>query len=663
MLEHLLQEPVGIFLIAISVILLAPMLSRLVRLPGIVGLILGGVIVGPYGLGILEREGAIELLATIGLVYLMFSAGAEIDLSQFGKVRNRSLFFGILTFTIPQLVGTVLGLLCELELISSVLLGSIFASHTLISFPIITRLGIAGNEAVAVTVGATIITDIGALLMLAGISGISTGEVTLLYFVQIIVLLIIYTMIILWALPRLGRFFFTYFNTSAIEFQFVLVVIFVAAFIAEIIGMEAIVGAFLAGLAINSTVPRRSETMGRVLFIGESLFIPIFLISIGLLINPTVFFTDSRTIIMSALLVTTILITKYAASRITGWWFGYTSDEVQVMWGLSMAQAAATLAAALIGLELNLLDEAVFNGVIAMILVTCIMSPILIERYGPCLTVGQSLSEAQETINTPSPVLFDRVLVPIANPNTGAYLIEVARLLADVHQGKLMPLHISRLIDGHVEEQAPEHPLLELTEGNDADGSIQLIRRIDTSIANGILSVAIERSASSIVMGWSGDTSFHTTIFGTTLDEVIWNATIPVLVLRLTAAINTKKRVYLIILAHSLNHIAIKDVMAIATITAQAINAPLKIYIASNYMDDVLSLRQQHNTTLPIEELDTHTLRDLSEQVGSQDLIIVTTYGSERRFQSSLGQTTEDFAARTSASLLVIRFPIKQTVP
>ena len=385
MIEHLFGEPVGVFLIIVSVILLAPLLSRFVRLPGIVGLVIGGILIGPYGLGLLQRTGIVESLATVGLIYLMFSAGAEIDLKQFNAVRLRSLVFGLLTFVFPMLIGTLLGLLLGYNSLSAVLLGSVFASHTLIAFPVITRLGLARNEAVAVTVGATIITDIGALLVLAAVARVQGGMANIYFFAQLILLMLLFTAVILWGVPRLGRLFFQRFNASATEFQFVLAVIFVAAFMAEVIGMEAIVGAFLVGIAINTAVPHQSPALHQVRFIGESLFVPVFLLSIGMLVNPMAILSDGRTLLVGGLMVLAVYSAKWLAAWFTGRLFQYSRDEIRTMWGLSQAQAAATLAATLVGVQIGLFDEAIFSGAIMMILFTCITSPLLVERFAPRL--------------------------------------------------------------------------------------------------------------------------------------------------------------------------------------------------------------------------------------------------------------------------------------
>ncbi len=250
-----LNEPVAFFLLIMSIILVTPLLSERVRLPGIIGIILGGMLIGPHVFGLIEAGDRMVFLSTIGLVYLMFSAGLEVDINQFMRVRSRSIVFGFFTFLLPQLMGMGLGWILGLDWLGMILLGSAFASHTLIAFPILTRLGVTRNEAVAVTTGATVLTDIGAFIILAVVLGAKSGGLSLGYFIQLFVLLSIFTLLIILGLPRLGKLFFQRFSGRAIEFQFVIVVLFVAALGAELIGVHEVVGAFLAGLAINATLP------------------------------------------------------------------------------------------------------------------------------------------------------------------------------------------------------------------------------------------------------------------------------------------------------------------------------------------------------------------------------------------------------------------------
>ncbi|MFW6068306.1 MAG: cation:proton antiporter, partial [Chloroflexota bacterium] len=516
--EHLLEEPVAIFLIIMAVVLISPLLIERIQLPGIVGLILGGILVGPNVSGLLEVGPSIELLATVGLIYLMFNAGLEIDLRQFNRVRDKALVFGLLTFGIPLVVGILLGRLLGLEWASSVLMGSVYASHTLVSFPILSRLGIVRNEAVSVTIGATVFTDVGALLVLAIVVGTAEGAASAGFILQLIALMVGYTLLVLFGAPRLGKSFFRRYSGPDIEFQFVLVVLFVAALLAEVIGMHAIVGAFLAGLAVNATLPERSAVTGRVLFMGEALFVPIFLVYVGMVIDPGAIVTNTRTLLIGGALTAAVYLTKYAAAWVTGYLYDYSRREVLTMWGLSQAQAAATLATVLIGVEVGLLSEEFFNGAILMVLLTTLTSPLLVQRFGARL---QTTGDEPESLTS-----FERILVPVANPKTQEHLLALASIFARTAEGTLFPLRVTEDSSNRPVNVVEERQFLESEQlENDEDITIEPIHRIDNSISQGILRAARENAVTLIVMGWRGTPTFRQTIFGTVLDEVVWGAT------------------------------------------------------------------------------------------------------------------------------------------
>jgi Kef-type K+ transport system membrane component KefB len=267
--EPLVQSPVAVFLTIIAVILIAPLVIERFRLPGIVGIIVGGIIIGPYALNLLSVDSTIETLAVAGLVYLMFSVGLEIDLRQFKQVRNKSIVFGLLTFSLPMINGIVLGRWLGYSWGSAFLLGAVIASHALINYPLLSRLGIMRNEAVAATLGATVFSDVSALLVLAFVVRNSEGSASATDILLLIITMIAYTTLILIVLPRLGKLFFRRFKGRAVEFQFIMVVLFTAALLAEVIDMHVIIGAFLAGLAINSSLPSRSPVLNRVLSSGR----------------------------------------------------------------------------------------------------------------------------------------------------------------------------------------------------------------------------------------------------------------------------------------------------------------------------------------------------------------------------------------------------------
>jgi Kef-type K+ transport system membrane component KefB/nucleotide-binding universal stress UspA family protein len=651
MLEHILEEPVGIFLVIIAVVLISPLLIERLRLPGIVGLIVGGILIGPNVIGLLEVGPAIELLSTVGLIYLMFNAGLEIDLRQFNQVRNKALVFGLLTFSIPLVVGIFLGQLLGLGWASSVLMGSVYASHTLVSFPILSRLGIMRNESVAITIGATVFTDVGALLVLAIIVGSANGAVSAAFILELVFLMAVYTLLIAVGVPRLGKYFFRHYSGPSIEFQFVLVVLFVAALLAEVIGMHAIVGAFLAGLAVNATLPAQSVVAGRVLFLGEALFVPIFLVYVGMVIDPLAVVTSQRTLLIGAALTFAVYVTKFAAAWLTGRIFNYERNEILTMWGLSQAQAAATLATILIGVEIGLLSQEFFNGTILMVLFTTLTSPLLVQRFGAGLE-----ADTEEPVEGSS---FKRILVPVANPKTQEHLIALAAILARTVEGTLFPLRVTQKRDNFPLDLQRERETIEsdyLESGEEI--TIQPIHRVDASVSEGILNAALENRATMIVMGWRGKATFRQSIFGTILDDVIWSSTVPVLVGRLTMSINAMQRVVLVIPANSLVRALLPETVEMASTIARTLNVRLLILVArryGTYLEEILGEMNEGNADeVVVERVE---VESVVSRVEPTDLTLITTTGSPRFYRSSLGYIPERVAAQTEASLVVIHHP------
>ncbi|MDX2136687.1 MAG: cation:proton antiporter [Chloroflexota bacterium] len=653
-IQHLLESPVGFFLLIIAIILLAPLLSERLRLPGVIGLIVGGIIVGPYGLRLLDNGEVIQLFAEIGLIYLMFSAGLEVDLAQFARVRNKAVSFGIFTFLIPLVGGTLLGFAMGLTIPGAILLGSAVSSHTLLAFPILNRLGIVGREPVAVTVGATVFTDIAAFLVLAIISGTAQGDASVARLIVLLISLAVYAAVVIFGLPRLGKQFFARFHGGSIEFQFVLIALFGVALLAEGIGLHAVVGAFLAGLAINATLPHRSIVVGRVLFLGEALFIPIFLIHSGMITNPGAFFANGEALGVGIALTAVAYLTKYFAAWIGGRIYGYTPAEIMTMWGLSQAQAAVTLPTVIIGVELGLFPQSVFSATMLMILATSITSPLLVERF------GKKMRAPERSTPTDRPNPFERVLVPVLDADEQEQLLTLAGILAREKNGTLMPLHISLAASGQVIGKAHGTRVLDDEMINQPDTECQPLHRVDTQVARGILHSALENDASMIVMGWRGKKRFTESIFGTTLDEVIWNTKAPVLIGRLPHPVNAIRQVVLVIASESTALDFIDEMVEDSAIIAKALKVPLLILSEPGYVDLekrwIRDLHIEHDHQ--IEPLVIDVVTAVSRLANEDTLVILATTGSRQRFRSSLGTLPETIASRTDSSLMILHYPV-----
>ena len=654
MLE-LFNKPVGFFLLIMTIILVTPLLSERVRLPGIVGIILGGMLIGPHGFGLLQDNDRIQFLSTIGLVYLMFSAGLEVDINQFMKVRARALVFGIITFISPQLMGMGLGYILGLDWLGMILLGSAFASHTLIAFPILTKLGVTRNEAVAVTTGATVLTDIGAFVVLAVVLGAkSGGGITVGYFIQLLLLLAIFTAAIIFGLPRLGKMIFQKLTGRAVEFQFVVVVLFVAAFTAELIGVHEVVGAFIAGLAVNSMLPRHSPVTSHVLFIGESFFIPVFLLYSGLITDPLTFLKSPQTIIVAIGVTIVAYVSKFIAAWITAKIYKYSRSEFWTVYGLSHAQAAVTIPTLVIGLETGLFDSILFNAAILMILLTSITSPLVVQRFASDLQTAEADDEQVP--------LFGRILVPIADVKLSEGLVMLASLLARTSSGgRVLAVSVARDLGADNESNFHLHKDLlgRVHETlNDPEAEIELIPRMAASYAQGILHTAQENNASLIVMGWRGKRTLRENVLGSVLDEVVWGSNTPVMIGKLELPLNSMQRVVFLVPAKSIPLIVLRRMLEATLLLAQALGIPLILRAHQSYLQSIEALLVALNSGHPItvEPLGDHLKQAVLEQESISSFFLVPGFGSRKRVADTLGNLPEQLAAAFDGNLAILHF-------
>ncbi|MGN6402700.1 MAG: cation:proton antiporter, partial [Flavisolibacter sp.] len=431
-----LKNPVIIFSLVLFIILFAPILFNKIKVPHIIGLIIAGVIIGPYGTNLLLRDSSIVLFGTVGLLYIMFLAGLEIDLSEFKKNKYKIIVFGLITFILPLAAGTFASYyILGYGIMSSILLASMFSTHTLISYPIASRYGITRNRAVTLTIGGTMITDILALLILAAIAGMTKGEVTSGFWMQLGISAIVFVCVVFFGFPFIIRWFFKHFDDSVSQYIFVLAMVFLASFLAEAAGIEAIIGAFFSGLVLNRFVPHSSPLMNRIDFVGNALFIPFFLISVGMLVDVTVLVKGWGALKVAGVIVVIAVVTKFIAAWITQKLFRLSPEEGKIIFGLSTSHAAATLAIILVGYNIiigetpsgepiRLLNEDVLNGTILLILISCAISSFVVEKASRSLALKEE-EEAPETTDND-----ERILISLAYPETTEELVDFGLMLA-----------------------------------------------------------------------------------------------------------------------------------------------------------------------------------------------------------------------------------------
>ncbi|ENO83039.1 sodium/hydrogen exchanger [Thauera sp. 27] len=536
-----ITDPVLVFALVALLILLAPIVMGRWRLPGTIGLLLAGAILGPNALGVLARDQSFVLFGTVGLLYIMFSAALEIDLVVLKRYRMHSLVFGLLTFAIPQGVGTLVGYyVLGFSLPAAILLASLFASHTLLAYPVTRQLGIAHNQAVTTAIGGTIITDTLALLVLAVIAASTRGDTGDYFWHTLVGSLVLYGVIVLFGLPKLARWFFRNVGRNGVsEFVFVLSTVFGCAGMAHLAGSEPIVGAFLAGLALNRLIPHNSALMNRIQFTGEAIFIPFFLLSVGMLLDVSVLVADVRSLSIMLAMLTSVLVTKWLAAAATRVLLGYSREQAGLVFGLSVAQAAATLAATIVGYDLGLFDDAVVNGAIMMMLVTCIVAPLQVDHHGRKIA-RQSASNDNAVIGSKQ-----RILVSLSSRAPHKALLDLAMMLREPDQQQpIFPLTvIEDREDANEKVVAAERVLSRATSYlSAADVGSQPTTRIDLNLASGILKARRELSGTDVIVGWSERTTAPELFFGSLVENMLTEREYNLIVSRPRTPLNTCSR-------------------------------------------------------------------------------------------------------------------------
>ncbi len=520
--ERPFQNPVLVFAVILFIILLSPILLRKLKIPGIIGLIISGVIIGPHGLNVLEQNSAVKLFSTIGLLYIMFIAGLELDLKEFQRNKNKSLVFGFLTFTIPLVIGfPVCYYFLDYSFTASLLISSMFSTHTMVSYPIVSKFGISKNEAVAITVGGTILTDTAVLILLAIILNSNKGDLSLAFWIQLAASLAVFSGIMFFIIPRVTTWFFQKLESEKTShYIFVLSVVFFAAFLAELAGVEPIIGAFVAGLALNKLIPYSSILMNRIEFIGNSIFIPFFLISVGMLVDLSVLLNGPAALIIAITLSLVALTGKWLAASVTSSIFSYSADQRKLIFGLSSSHAAATLAVIMVGFQTGIIGEYVLNGTILLILVTCLVATLVTENASRQILT----SEKDEPVLKNPTSEDEHILMPIANLSNMEMLLELAVYIKNKKSNH--PITILSVVPNNEEAEKnlvkARKNLLSLVNIASANETrVNITATIDYNIAGGIIRASRELMADTIIIGWPGKTGLIERFIETKTSSII----------------------------------------------------------------------------------------------------------------------------------------------
>ena len=649
-----ISDPVLIFSLVLLIILLSPMIFNKLHIPHIVGLILAGVILGPFGFGLLDHDSSFRLFGQVGMLYIMFVAGIDMDMNDFLHNRNKSLVFGLLTFFIPMLLGiltsvylmyfiytrmsggvpitwisgdTSEGELIKYSIYSAVVLASMYASNTLISYPVVTRFGVSRTRSVTITVGGTMVAVILSLLVLAIMLEIVKGSMGWMFWVRFIISITIYGFVVMYIFPILARWFFKQYADDILQYIFVLALVFLASFLAKIAGVEYIIGAFMAGISLNRLIPKRSPLMNRINFVGNAIFIPFFLISVGMIINVDIVFKGHLTLLVAAVMTVVATFAKYAAAHITRLIYKMESVEGNMIFGLSNAQAASSLAAVMLayntivgvtaaGSQVRLLTEEILNGTVVMILITCVISSIVTERSAKKLAVSSNM-ELERASGYRSEM---RIMLSVSNPSTLERLMELAVLLND--RKYKQPIYALNVVGyDKIDEKHSEEidKLLERAAylGAASDNRVKKIKRYDLNTASGITNVILEKNISDAVMGINPRSKISDAVFGSMMDTILEKVNRMVYVLSSVQPLSTTGRIILLATADAERESGFsKWCYSVSTIASQAgasvqINAPKEVLSAfgremrkrSRNIKPVLKIQTEFSLDKPISEL------------------------------------------------------------
>lgn len=647
-----LTDPVLKFLLILVLILFIPIFMNKIKIPHLLGLIIAGAIIGPNGFNMMERESSIILFGMVGLLYIMFLAGLEIDLADFKKNSGKSLVFGMYTFLIPMGLGTLAGIyVLGFSIPTSILLASMFASHTLIAYPLVSKMGVAKNKAVNITVGGTLITDTLALLVLAVIVGMTEGAVNTQFWIKLSLSILVFGLVVMLLFPLIGRWFFKRFGDNVLQYIFVLMMVFLGAVLAEVAGIEPIIGAFLAGLALNRLIPHTSPLMNRIEFVGNAIFIPFFLIGVGMLIDYRAFFSDWDTIKVAVVMTLVATTAKFLAAWFTQKTFRFSVDERRLIFGLSNAQAAATLAAVLVGYNIilgqapdgepiRLLDESVLNGTILMILITCTIASFVAQKGARNIALSEAAETTEEEVDGNS----EKILIPLSNIETTEELVNLGVTIKS--QKKNSVLYALSIVDNNNTDREATHKNAQKVLQKAAliasatDNHLTELLRYDLNIVNGITSVVKEHSITDLILGLHIKKGISDSFLGKLTEGILTKSNTTTLIYKPAQPFGTINRHIVIIPRNAEKEIGFPFWLSKVWNIARNSNAGILFYASPEILDFI----RQSKTKNPVK-YDTKEFTDwedflvlLNQVTLNDNLIIVLSRKDKPSYQNAMNK-------------------------
>ena len=547
-----ITDPTLIFFVVLLMILLSPIIMGRLRIPHIIGMVLAGVIVGKYGLNILERDASFELFGRVGLYYIMFLAGLEMDMEGLKKNRTRVIVFGLLTFLVPFAMTYFMGVsLLSYTPLAALLLSAIMASNTLIAYPIVGRYGLTRHTSSTLSVGSSMMALFMALIVMASIVNSFQGEGGIGFWVLFVVKFFVYSIGLILVIPRLTRWFLRRYSDAVMQFIFILAVVFLSAALSDAVGLEGIFGAFLSGLILNRFIPRVSPLMNRIEFTGNALFIPYFLIGVGMLINVRLLFQGTHILWVVFCLVLFGTLGKAVAAYLAAGVFRMPRLAGHMMFGLTSAHAAGAIAMVMVGRRLEispgvyLFGDEVLNGIVIMILFTCVISTVVTEWAAQRLRLKEKKEpELVKTVND------EKILIPVKYPEYADNLVSMATMMRNPKlKRELVALNVVYDDVNMRHNQAEGQRLLEhlqhLASASDVPMTTQV--RIAANIANGIKHAFKEFQASEILMGLHFHHNISKGFWGEFTRSLYNGLSRQIIITRIMQPLNTVRRIQVIV--------------------------------------------------------------------------------------------------------------------
>lgn len=621
------HQPVVIFAIVLLLILAAPVVFRRLKIPDVVGLIIAGVAVGPYGFNLLERDASFQIFGQVGILYLMFLAAVEIDMYHLKKNLRHGLIFGMITFAIPALLGAVVSNLAfGAGLSTCLLLASMYSSHTLISYPVVSRFGLQNVRGAILAVSGTIVAVLLALITLASVVKMQVrGNFDLLDVLKLLAFTAGYALVVGYSFPALTRLVFRKISDPVAQYIFILVMVFVGALLAQLIGLESILGAFYVGLVLNRLIPGRSSLMHQIKFIGNAIFIPYFLIGVGMLINVHIIFNGWSVLWVALVMISVALSSKWIAAFIFQKLFHLAVADRKMMFGLTSGKAAATIAATMVGYQYGIISEDIMNGAVLMILVCCLVASVTTERTAIKVRIALTQAEMESTGIESSE--YARQIVAVANPMTAEGLMRLAVFMRSPKNTEPITALFVRNSDDPRALNSGRQSLRSAAQAAQEMGvTVKEEERFDLNVVSGLTNMIKQTHSSDIVIGFHRKANIVDSFFGQMTTTLLANTMKMVIMSRIFIPISTISRIVVVVGNNAHLETGFHDWVARIGNLSQQLACKV-IFLASSetsrYVEDVINKDGFGIRRIYQEMTGWDDFILLSGEVGPEDLFVI----------------------------------------